>query len=357
MYIIVYIIVKLWVWALYNTLDARTVFLVVMSRDAPYDRDRTRRRVRGASSPPGRMLDRPSVVRAHRVSPTSRARAFRRASTPRDDASTTSSAPALYRAIGYRSFIDDDASASPSNARAVVKIDCGPVAAYFGGAYDGERLRGSAWRGSGSTPPSERDARAFERSYVFDATLEASTIFSVSEERPLGVVFEPDAEGRVRVSEFVDGGKAARANAVSSLAPFGAQCCRRGDILRAFTATQVVYKTTAALTGDLSGTKRVRTLFGADGLTWGEVQAALANGRKADGPITLVLERDADRERAEAWPRPVEEIEFRGLGDESTAAKRERERLSNDDAETTRANIVFASGVAAFVLLILAGFS
>ena len=55
----------------------------------------------------------------------------------------------------------------------------------------------------------------------------------------------------------------------------------------------------------------MRTLFGADGRTWGEVQAALANGRKADGPITLVLERDSDRARAEAWPRPPEEIEFR----------------------------------------------
>ena len=127
-------------------------------------------------------------------------------------------------------------------------------------------------------------------------------------------------------------------------------------MLRAFTATQVVYRTTAALTGDLSGTKRVRTLFGADEVPWGEVSAALANGRVADGPITLVLERDGDRERAENWPRREEELEFRGLGEESTQAKRRRERFEPDE-DTERANVAFAGAVAAFVLLILAGFS
>ena len=91
---------------------------------------------------------------------------------------------------------------------------------------------------------------------------------------------------------------------------------------RAFTATQVVYKTTAALTGDLSGTKRVRTLYGAGGKDWKDVSAALANGRVADGPVTIVVERDLDRARAEAWPRVTKEIEFRGLGEETTAEKK-----------------------------------
>jgi hypothetical protein len=178
----------------------------------------------------------------------------------------------------------------------------------------------------------------------------------VTATRPLGIVFEDDADGRARVADFVKGSDAARANDVAALAPYGAQCCRRGDVLRAFTATQVVYKTTAALTGDLSGTKRVRTLFGADDVPWGEVSAALANGRVADGPITLVLERDVDRERAENWPRREEEVEFRGLGDESTQAKKQRERYASDE-DTERANIAFASAIAAFALLILAGFS
>ena len=82
----------------------------------------------------------------------------------------------------------------------------------------------------------------------------------------------------------------------------------------------------------------------------------MANGRVADGPITLVLERDGDRERAENWPRREEELEFRGLGDESTQAKRQRERFESDE-DTERANIAFAGAIAAFVLLILAGFS
>ncbi|CAL55469.1 unnamed product [Ostreococcus tauri] len=280
------------------------------------------------------------------------ARPSTRASASRDDGVAAEARDGVFRASGYRTFYDDVESEDATT----VKVDCGPVSAYLGGTYDGEKV---AWRSSGTTPAGERDARATRRTYAFDRVLAhgASTIVSVTEERPLGIIFEPDADGRVRVADFVVGSRAARANDAAALAPFGADCCRRGDVLRAFTATQVAFKSTAALTGDLSGTKRVRTLFGADGRTWGEVQAALANGRKADGPITLVLERDSDRARAEAWPRPPEEIEFRGLGEETTTAKRARERLESDDEETTRANIAFASAAVAFIGLILAGFS
>ena len=189
------------------------------------------------------------------------------------DASSSSRDDIEYRCDGYRAIRcddDDDDDDDERDARVVrVKVDCGPVSAYTGGRYDGERVT-PAWQSTANTPPSERLGRgaerrtyAFERVLPRDGTDWTSEIVSVTAERPLGIVFEEDADGRVRVGEFVPGGFAAKASEVASLAPFGAQCCREGDILRAFTATQVVYKTTAALTGDLSGTKRVRTLYGA----------------------------------------------------------------------------------------------
>ena len=283
------------------------------------------------------------------------------------DASSSSRDDIEYRCDGYRAIrCDDDDDDDERDARVVrVKVDCGPVSAYTGGRYDGERVT-PAWQSTANTPPSERLGRgaerrtyAFERVLPRDGTDWTSEIVSVTAERPLGIVFEEDADGRVRVGEFVPGGFAAKASEVASLAPFGAQCCREGDILRAFTATQVVYKTTAALTGDLSGTKRVRTLYGADDKDWKDVSAALANGRVADGPVTIVVERDLDRARAEAWPRVTKEIEFRGLGEETTAEKKTRERFldDDDDADRTNANIAFAAAIAPFVGLILAGFS
>jgi len=287
------------------------------------------------------------------------------------DASSSSRDDIEYRCDGYRAIRcdddDDDDDDDERDARVVrVKVDCGPVSAYTGGRYDGERVT-PAWQSTANTPPSERLGRgaerrtyAFERVLPRDGTDWTSEIVSVTAERPLGIVFEEDADGRVRVGEFVPGGFAAKASEVASLAPFGAQCCREGDILRAFTATQVVYKTTAALTGDLSGTKRVRTLYGADDKDWKDVSAALANGRVADGPVTIVVERDLDRARAEAWPRVTKEIEFRGLGEETTAEKKTRERFlddDDDDADRASANIAFAAAIASFVGLILAGFS
>lgn len=309
----------------------------------------------------------PRVARPSSPSPSSsrvRARVDSRARRVRLDASSSSAGPSRdveYRCDGYRTFaVAEDDGDDDDDARLVrVKVDCGPVSAYTGGRYDGERVT-PAWQATSTTPPSERLGRgAKSRTYVFERVLPTSSeIVSVTAERPLGIVFEEDADGRVRVSEFIPGSRAAKAAEVASLAPFGAQCCRKGDILRAFTATQVVYKTTAALTGDLSGTKRVRTLYGADDKDWKDVSAALANGRVADGPVTIVVERDLDRERAEAWPRVTEEIEFRGLGEETTAEKRTRERfLDDEDTDRTSANIAFAAAIASFVGLILAGFS
>jgi hypothetical protein len=273
-----------------------------------------------------------------------------------------------YRASGYRTtklsdvertqLQDGDASYT------VVKVDVGPVTAYTGGRYDGQKVA-APWASTATTPATERRGQK-ERAYVFDSSaLDASDgapsttrIVSVTSTRPLGIIFEPDARGRIRVADFVRGSDADKAASVARLSPVGADCARRGDVLRAFTATQVSFTTTGALLGDLSGTKRVRTLYGCDGESWERATAALTNGRVADGPVTLVLERlaDADATERESWAREERKIEFRGLGEKTTQeVKRERAREIGEPQTAVNASILV--GALSFLLLIAAGFT
>jgi hypothetical protein len=143
-----------------------------------------------------------------------------------------------------------------------------------------------------------------------------SDVFVVTMDRPLGVVVERDVDGRVRVADFVEGSRAGRAAAVAQLQGLnensGARAARRGDVIRAFTTTTLSYGPRAQLLGDLSGTKRAVVLFGADDQPWGKTIGALKSGLVADGPVTLILERDRDAARAEAWtpePTPPPEVE------------------------------------------------
>jgi hypothetical protein len=273
-----------------------------------------------------------------------------------------------YRASGYRTtklsdvertqLQDGDASYT------VVKVDVGPVTAYTGGRYDGQKVA-APWASTATTPATERRGQK-ERAYVFDSSaLDASDgapsttrIVSVTSTRPLGIIFEPDARGRIRVADFVRGSDADKAASVARLSPVGADCARRGDVLRAFTATQVSFTTTGALLGDLSGTKRVRTLYGCDGESWERATAALTNGRVADGPVTLVLERLADAEATEreSWAREERKIEFRGLG-EKTTVEVQRERAREIGEPQTAVNASILVGALSFLLLIAAGFT
>jgi hypothetical protein len=270
-----------------------------------------------------------------------------------------------YRAAGYRStrlaeteraeLQDGDRDAS---SYTVVKVDVGPVTAYTGGRYDGQKLA-APWASTATTPATERRGQK-ERAYVFDSSAldgAPSKIVSVTSTRPLGIIFEPDAQGRIRVADFVRGSDADKAASVARLSPQGADCARRGDVLRAFTATQVSFTTTGALLGDLSGTKRVRTLYGCDGESWERACAALTNGRVADGPVTLVLERlsDVDSAERESWEREERELEFRGLGDKTTVEVK-RERAREIDEPQTAVNASILVGALSFALLIATGF-
>lgn len=68
------------------------------------------------------------------------------------------------------------------------------------------------------------------------------------------------------------------------------QAVQEGDVLRACTATNIVYPAQALAFG-LKPPTRCVVCYGADGQRWPQVIAALQKGLVADGPVTLVLER------------------------------------------------------------------
>eukprot|EP00191_Tetraselmis_sp_GSL018_P009646 CAMPEP_0177607316 /NCGR_PEP_ID=MMETSP0419_2-20121207/17849_1 /TAXON_ID=582737 /ORGANISM="Tetraselmis sp., Strain GSL018" /LENGTH=319 /DNA_ID=CAMNT_0019101883 /DNA_START=57 /DNA_END=1017 /DNA_ORIENTATION=- len=141
--------------------------------------------------------------------------------------------------------------------------------------------------------------------YAFKRLLEPpSTLIIVRARRPLGIVFEMDDAGLVRVVELVRSSRAAQQSAVARLGadPDSGAYPRVGDVLRAVTATTMDWGARAALLGDLSGSERRVVLFGADGQPWPEVQSALRSGLVADGDVEMVLD-------APARAPPAEELE------------------------------------------------
>lgn len=121
-----------------------------------------------------------------------------------------------------------------------------------------------------------------------------SVIVVTQLERPLGIVFEEGPGGEARVAELIPGGNADRLMRQTSLDPALSKMAPRvGDILRACTATNVVYQTGALLFG-AQRPQRTIVVYGADEQRWPNVAAALTRGLVADGKVTLVLERCLD---------------------------------------------------------------
>jgi hypothetical protein len=167
----------------------------------------------------------------------------------------------------------------------------------------------------------------------------------------LGIVFEVDTFGFLRVVEFNPSSIAARKDAVQRLQPATSmsQSPAIGDVLRGFTAVSIKYGPRAALLGDLSGTKRMVVTYGVDNQETRSVLKALASGTVADGPMTLVLERARDPKERTNW-KP-EEIPM-----ENVRREAEKKQIFVDDGFST-ANATFLALGSAFLLLLLAGFS
>ncbi|BBN11556.1 hypothetical protein MPTK1_5g12910 [Marchantia polymorpha subsp. ruderalis] len=143
-----------------------------------------------------------------------------------------------------------------------------------------------------------------EQTFTFKRLLGPSSVFVVvTLRKPLGIIFEAVEsrnKERVVVAELVQGSHAQRAARVNQMfqgADSNRKSCgggvilngdvRPGDILRATTTVGVVV--------DLFGIRapvRVMMLHKADGRCWDDTMAALKASFVADGPLTLVLERD-----------------------------------------------------------------
>ncbi|MCO5566886.1 hypothetical protein L7F22_020569 [Adiantum nelumboides] len=156
----------------------------------------------------------------------------------------------------------------------------------------GEDTEGHMLLGRGLA--SSRDSRREER-------ISLSSPMMVTLPKPLGIVFELSkaANRRIFVAELIPNGNAERATRVNKL--FEGQKAREknngkaiygggvnvGDLLLATTMVNVKV--------DLFGLRapqRVVMFFATEGRTWTETMGAIQSSYVADGPVTLVLERE-----------------------------------------------------------------
>jgi hypothetical protein len=139
-------------------------------------------------------------------------------------------------------------------------------------------------------------------------------------------------------------------------------------------AAVTFYRGGSSVGGFLTFTTMV--LFGADDQPWGKTIGALKNGLVLDGPVTLILERERDVERAVAWiaegtpaEKPTRQLKKKtqtrietatdATGSrETTGASRDSRVSSISSANAPDPlNAAFAAAGISFVLLIVAGFS
>ena len=192
--------------------------------------------------------------------------------------------------------------------------------------------------------------RAFSISPILDGP---SKIVTITAERPLGVVFAEDTKGRVRVEELVEDGEAARAAAVAKLNGRSDSFLAVGDVLRASTASVVSVPRGAGaqLLGNLDGSARVIILYGADSQPAEKTLQALRQGKVADGPCTLVVERPSDESRDAEWSA-FEEKEAPPL----PASAAQGLPSTPVRGVPPAANGVFAITAASLLILLLQGF-
>lgn len=108
----------------------------------------------------------------------------------------------------------------------------------------------------------------------------------------VGLMVEEDTgKKRAVVAGVAEGSRAAQR---VKLAGFDrrqrANAALPGDVVRAFTCTNLVYPARSLIFG-MQPPERHVVLFGADGQRWEKVAKALKLGLVEDGPVSLVLER------------------------------------------------------------------
>lgn len=165
-----------------------------------------------------------------------------------------------FRPVSYTPWPVEDAAAAGGEA---VRIGVGPV---------------------GATAP---------RTFIFDKVLPPpSRLVVVTLPRPLGVVFEEERrKGRAVVAAIAPGGSAEQRCRRAALDPgMAGSAPAPDDVLRACTATNVVYPTASLILGAQPPERHI-VVYGADGQRWPQVATALKRGLVADGDVTLVLER------------------------------------------------------------------
>ena len=191
-----------------------------------------------------------------------------------------------------------------------------------------------------------------KRTFMFRKVLNTESSLIVYEsQRPLGIIFEVDTFGFLRVVDFNPTSKAYQNDKVQRLQPQKevSQSPVIGDVLRGFTTVSIKYGPRAQLLGDLSGTKRMVVAFGCDNQETDSIFKALRLGTVADGAMTLVLERAKIPSKRMNW-KP-EEIKI-----DDAKLEKERKQITIDNGFST-ANVTYLVSLASFLLLLLAGFS
>jgi len=191
-----------------------------------------------------------------------------------------------------------------------------------------------------------------KRTFMFRKVLNTESSLIVYEsQRPLGIIFEVDTFGFLRVVDFNPTSKAYQNDKVQRLQPQKevSQSPVIGDVLRGFTTVSIKYGPRAQLLGDLSGTKRMVVTYGCDNQETDSIFKALRLGTVADGAMTLVLERAKIPSKRMNW-KP-EEIKI-----DDAKLEKERKQITIDNGFST-ANVTYLVSLASFLLLLLAGFS
>lgn len=250
----------------------------------------------------------------------------------------------------------------PASSLVDVRVDVGPVV-----EQTNEEIK------MGVKPGGQRKPRRFK----MPRTMKDSSMGVVTLARPMGVVFVPDTNGRIRVAEIIENSEADRLTKREMLTGGLYSADREtdeirgicvGDVLRGLTTQRVEIPTAAALTGDLSGAQRQVILMDVTGVGWKVVSRALRQWSLDCGDMSLVIERPPLESAAAVWkelepPKPEQrplQREEKGMGvvkeADGKGEQREVNVLEGEKKTPLAANIVFAGVVFTIIGLFVVGF-